>query len=108
MSARISASRPTTIALLLVAAAIAAPAFGQSASDCAARADRAARNADSALTGAVRGSIGGAAIGAIVKGNHTKGAKQGAAIGAVVGGAHGVHHREEVYKRTYDDCMRGY
>jgi uncharacterized protein YcfJ len=76
-----------------------------SAADCAARADRAAKDSTSIAGGAVRGTVGGAAFGAIV--GDSKGAKRGAAVGAVVGGAHAASKREDVYKRVYDDCMRG-
>ena len=85
---------------------LAVPIHAQSAADCAARADRAARDSASALTGAVRGSIGGAAFGAIVSDKTSKGAKRGAALGAVVGGATAAHNHDEVYKRVYDDCMK--
>ncbi len=97
----------------LVAAVIAlAPAMTAiaadrpSEADCAARADRAARDATGVTGGAVRGAIGGAAFGAIVSDKSSRGAKRGAALGAVVGGAAGAHNRDEVYKREYDACMR--
>jgi len=95
-------------AAAVVAAAtalVAMPAQGQSASECAARADRAARDSVGVAGGAVRGGVGGAAFGAIVGGG--KGAGRGAALGAVVGGAAGASNQNEVYKRVYDDCMRG-
>jgi len=90
---------------LVVVTVLAVPAYAQSEADCAARADRAARDAVGVGGGAVRGGLGGAAFGAIVGGN-SKGAKRGAALGAVVGGAAGAHNRNETYKRAYDDCMR--
>ena len=77
-----------------------------SEADCAARADRAARDATGVAGGAVRGAVGGAAFGAIVSDKSSRGAKRGAALGAVVGGAAGAHNRNEVYKREYDACMR--
>lgn len=94
------------VAGLAVGSAFVAPAYSQSEADCAARADRAARDATGAAGGAVRGGLGGAAFGAIVADN-SRGAKRGAALGAVVGGAAGAHNRNEAYKRAYDDCMRG-
>lgn len=90
---------------LVVVCVLTAPAYAQSEADCAARADRAARDAVGVGGGAVRGGLGGAAFGAIVGGN-SRGAKRGAALGAVVGGAAGAHNRNEAYKRAYDDCMR--
>jgi len=81
-------------------------AYGQSAAECSARADRAARDATGVVGGAVTGGLGGAAFGAIV--GNSKSARRGAALGAVVGGAAGAHNRNEVYKQAYDRCMRGY
>lgn len=83
------------------------PLLAQSAADCAARADRAARNSSGALGGAAAGGVGGAAFGAIVSDKSRKGAKRGAALGAVVGGARGAHTKDQIYKRVYDDCMYG-
>ena len=83
------------------------PVYAQSEADCAARADRAARDSSGALGGAVKGGAGGALFGAIVSDKSSKGAKRGAALGAVVGGASGAHSKEQVYKRVYDDCMAG-
>jgi hypothetical protein len=79
----------------------------QSEADCAARADRAARDATSIAGGAVKGAAGGALFGAIVSDKTSRGAKRGAALGAVVGGASSSHNRNETYKRVYDDCMAG-
>jgi uncharacterized protein YcfJ len=87
------------------AAMLAMPAHGRSASECSARADRAARDSTGVAGGAVRGGLGGAAFGAIVGGG--RGAATGAAVGAVVGGAVGGVRKDDVYKRVYDDCMRG-
>jgi hypothetical protein len=86
---------------------ITVPAFAQSEADCAARADRAARDSSGALGGAVKGGAGGALFGAIVSDKSSKGAKRGAALGAVVGGASGAHSKDQIYKRVYDDCMAG-
>ena len=95
------------LAGLVVPLVCVTPVYGQSEADCAARADRAARDATGVGGGAVRGGLGGAAFGAIVSDNSSRGAKRGAALGAVVGGAAGAHNRNETYKRAYDDCMRG-
>lgn len=95
--------------------ALAVPALAQtttvvvarpSAAECSARAERAAMNTAGVAGGAVRGSVGGAAFGAIVNGG--KGARTGAVAGAVVGGTAGAVRRDDVYRRVYDDCMRGY
>ncbi|UCG98679.1 MAG: hypothetical protein JSW31_06465 [Burkholderiales bacterium] len=83
-----------------------APASRPSAAECSARAERAAMDSTGVAGGAVRGGVGGAAFGAIVGGG--KGAKRGAAAGAVVGGVAGGARRNDVYRRVYDDCMRGY
>ena len=82
------------------------PIHAQSEAECAARADRAARDSTGVLGGAAAGAAGGAAIGAIV-GGRSKYAKRGAAIGAVAGGAKQAHRKNERYKQVYDDCMRG-
>jgi hypothetical protein len=95
------------IAALALASVIAPPASAQSASDCAARADRAARNTTGVVGGAVGGAAGGAAIGAVVKSDSRKGAKKGARIGAAVGATSGAVNRSNTYKRVYDDCMAG-
>jgi hypothetical protein len=104
-------SRSTREALGIAAVAlaffIATPAGAQSASDCAARADRAARNTVGAVGGAASGAAGGAAIGAIVQSDSRKGAKKGARIGAAVGATSGAVNRNNTYKRVYDDCMAG-
>jgi uncharacterized protein YcfJ len=83
------------------------PVHAQSAADCAARADRAARDSSGVLGGAVAGGAGGALFGAIVSDKSSKGAKRGAALGAVVGGASGAYKKDQIYKRVYDDCMAG-
>ena len=98
------------------------PAFAQSASDCAARAERAARNAGSIVGGAAVGAAGGAAVGAIVSGGRgcrgrrcggrssydSRDVRTGAAIGAVAGGATQAYRQNDRYKQAYDDCMAGY
>ena len=92
---------------VMIVSMIAIPANGQSASECAARADRASRDSTGLLGGALGGGAGGAAFGAIVSDKSGKGAKRGAALGAVVGGAAGAHNKNTVYKRVYDECMSG-
>ena len=100
--------RSLAVAFTLCASVMATlPVFAQSAADCAARADRAARDSSGVLGGAVKGGVGGAAFGAIVSDKSSKGAKRGAALGAVVGGATGAYSQEQIYKRVYDDCMAG-
>ena len=99
--------KPLVIAALGIALALATPVHAQSASDCAARAERAARNTTGVVGGAAVGAAGGAAVGAIVRSNSRRGARQGARIGAAVGGTTGAVRRNDAYRRTYDDCMRG-
>ncbi|WP_136808269.1 hypothetical protein [Desulfosediminicola flagellatus] len=98
----------TFFAFVVVAATflIIQPAHARSQADCAAHADRVARDSTGIMGGAARGAAGGALFGAIVGGN-SKGTKRGAALGTVVGGAGGAYNRDEIYKRAYDDCMRG-
>jgi hypothetical protein len=90
-----------------ISLALAMPVYAQTASDCAARAERAARNTTGAVGGAVVGAAGGAAVGAIVRSDSRRGARQGARVGAVVGGTSGAVRRNDAYRRTYDDCMAG-
>jgi len=94
-----------TIAGLGIALVLATPVHAQSASDCTARAERAARDRVGVVGGAVGGAAGGAAIGAIVSSNSRRGARKGAAIGAAVGGTTGAIRRSDAYRRAYDDCM---
>lgn len=105
-------SNPATLifesALILAMSLMVATAHGQSASDCAAQAERAARGSTSVIGGAAAGAAGGAAIGAIARKDSRKGAKRGAAIGAVAGGATQAYRKNDRYKRVYDDCMAGY
>ena len=93
------------IVLMVLAFAWATSVHAQSASDCAARAERVARNTGGVIGGAAAGSAGGAAIGAIVSDNSRKGARKGARIGAAVGGTTGAVRRNNTYNRAYDDCM---
>ena len=106
MPGKNSVRRPLVLAVVAIASVIVLPAHAQSASECAARADRASRDSGGALGGAVRGGAGGAVLGAIVGGS--KGARRGAALGGVVGGASGAHRKNDIYRRVYDDCMRGH
>ncbi|MCW8964133.1 MAG: hypothetical protein OQL16_10065 [Gammaproteobacteria bacterium] len=92
----------TTVMLIAVPTSYAA-----SAADCAARADRAERDATSTAGGAARGAGAGLLFGAIV-GDSSKSAGRGALLGGVVGGARQSSQRNDIYRRVYDDCMRGY
>ena len=60
---------PLAIAVLGIAFALATPAHAQNEADCAARADRAARDSGRVVGGAAVGAAGGAAVGAIVGNN---------------------------------------
>ena len=95
-----------TAAVAALAFGLALPASAQSASDCAARAERAARGSTSIAGGAAVGAAGGAAIGAIA--GNRRDARRGAAIGAVAGGATQAVRKNSRYNRVYDDCMAGY
>jgi len=83
------------------------PAYAQSASDCAARADRAERESNSVVGGAAVGAAGGAVFGAIV-GDSRKATRRGAALGGVAGGATNAHRKNKTYKQVYDACMAGH
>lgn len=107
MQRRQSHRQHAAIITLCTSLVIAMPIHAQSEADCAARADRAARDSSGALGGAVAGGAGGALFGAIVSDKSSRGAKRGAALGAVVGGASGAHKKDQIYKRVYDDCMAG-
>jgi len=93
------------IAGLGISLALATPIHAQSASDCAAQADRAARSSGSVVGGAAVGAAGGAAIGAVVRRDSRRGARRGAGVGAVVGGTTSAVRKNQTYKRVYDDCM---
>jgi len=92
--------------VLSTAYAFVMPSHAQTESDCAARADRVARES-SVAKGAAIGGAGGGVIGAIVSSKSSKGFIQGAAIGAVAGGATKAYKKDQAYKRAYDDCMAG-
>ncbi len=81
--------------------------YAASAADCAARADRAQRDATSTAGGAGRGAVKGGLFGAIV-GDSSKSAGRGAALGGIIGGVRQSNERNDIYRRVYDDCMRGY
>jgi len=100
-----SAKRPVLLAIVTTVAIFTLPAHAQSEADCAARADRAARDSSGALGSAVVGGAGGAVFGGIVGGS--RGAKRGAVLGGIVGGGTGAYKKNSNYKRVYDDCMRG-
>ena len=95
-----------TAVVATLAFGLALPAFAQSASDCAARAERAARGSTSIVGGAAVGAAGGAAVGAIV--GDRRDARRGARIGAVAGGATQAIRKNSRYNQVYDDCMAGY
>ena len=94
-------------AVILLAFCLTTPAYAQSASDCAARADRAERESNSVVGGAAVGAAGGAVFGAIV-GDNRKATRRGAALGAVAGGATNAHRKNKTYKQVYDACMAGH
>jgi uncharacterized protein YcfJ len=96
----------TVMFLLGSSRIITMPTHAQSASDCAAEAERAARGGATVMGGAARGAVGGAVFGAIV--GNGKSARRGAAIGAVAGGATQAARKNSRYNQVYDDCMRRY
>jgi uncharacterized protein YcfJ len=106
MRPRKSCRNLTVMFLLGSSLIITMPTHAQSASDCSAQAERAARGSTTVMGGAARGAVGGAAVGAIV--GNRKSARRGAAIGAVAGGATQAARKNSRYKQVYDDCMRGY
>lgn len=107
MLSKNSIRKSLAFVVVAIALLIVQPAHAKSEADCAARADRAARDSTGVAGGAVRGAAGGALFGAVVGGN-SKGARRGAALGTVVGGARGAVHKDSIYRRVYDDCMRGH
>ena len=90
--------------IMLIAAPI---SYAASEADCAARADRAQRDSRSTAGGAGRGAAKGLLFGAIV-GDSSESAGRGALLGGVVGGVKQSNQRNDIYRRVYDDCMRGY
>jgi hypothetical protein len=99
MMQRSPSRTPWAIILTLMAFASAKSVHAQSPADCAARAERAARNTGGVIGGAAAGAAGGAAIGAIVSDNSRKGAGKGARIGAAVGGTTGAVRRNDTVRR---------
>jgi hypothetical protein len=95
------------LTVLLAVAPISSVQAGNSAADCAAIADRAARDQRSTAGGAGRGAAGGAIFGAIV-GDSSKAAGRGALLGGVIGGVRSSSQQDDAYKRAYDRCMAGY
>jgi uncharacterized protein YcfJ len=100
-------SNLVAIATLAMALCLATPVQAQSEADCAARADRAEREASGVLGGAAVGAAGGAVFGAIV-GDNRKATRRGAALGAVAGGATNAVRKNKTYKQVYDSCMAGH
>jgi len=94
-------------AVIPLAFCLTTPAYAQSASDCAARAERAERGSNSVVGGAAVGAAGGAVFGAIV-GDSRKATRRGAALGAVAGGANNAYQKNQTYKQVYDACMAGH
>jgi hypothetical protein len=95
------------IASIAMAICLTTPAYAQSASDCAARAERAERGSSGIVGGAAVGAAGGAVFGAIV-GDNRKATRRGAALGAVAGGANNAYRKNRTYKQVYDACMAGH
>jgi hypothetical protein len=101
-------TRPTWgLVAMALALTLMMPAHAQSEADCAARADRAARDSGTAVRGGGRGAVGGAVVGAIASDNSSEGARRGAAAGAVAGAATGAARNNQTWKRVFDDCMAG-
>ena len=101
-----SVIRRTASAFVLLVMLSAPQVLAQTAADCAAIADRAARDAGYPMGGIVRGSARGAAFGAIVGGDR-KSAGRGAALGAIVGSARQRSQHIRTYEAVFDACMRG-
>jgi len=107
MSARLLIKASAVIGFTTIMLIAVPTSYAASAADCAARADRAERDATSTAGGAAGGALKGALFGAIV-GDSSKSAGRGAVLGGVVGGARQSNQRNDIYRRVYDDCMRGY
>jgi len=90
--------------ILAVAWSTASFASQPSPADCAAEADRASRDAGSAIGGIAGGAARGAIFGAIV--GDSKSARRGAALGGIVGGVRRGTEKNRVYQDVYDACMR--
>lgn len=95
-------------AFALVTSSVVMAQKGMSPADCAAMADRAARDHGTVMGGAARSGTKGAIFGAIVGGDDRgRAAGRGAALGALIGGTRGAAQKNQTYQRVYDDCMRG-
>ncbi len=93
---------------LVISSAVVAQQQSLSPADCAAMADRAARDHGTVMGGAARSGTKGAIFGAIVGGDDRgRAAGRGAALGALIGGTRGAAQKNQTYQRVYDDCMRG-
>ena len=104
--ARMLRAKPKWVlaAVIPLAFCLTTPVYAQSEADCAARAERAEREANSVMGGTAVGALGGAGVGPILGGNK-KSAKRGAVLGAVAGGATNAVRKNNKYKEVYDDCM---
>ena len=106
-------SKSTLLAVAVVGLTVSgvAVAEGNSAAstpseaDCAARAERASKEASTTAGGVARGGTAGAVIGGIA--NNSKGARRGAAVGGTIGGARSAGQQDAIYKQTFDNCMAG-
>ncbi len=95
-------------AFALVTSSVVMAQKTMSPADCAAMADRAARDHGTVMGGAARSGTKGAIFGAIVGGDDRgRAAGRGAALGALIGGTRGAAQKNQTYQRVYDDCMRG-
>lgn len=103
-----SCLRPLLAAVALAACGVVTAQQKISPADCAAMADRAARDHGTVMGGAARSATKGAIFGAIVGGDDRgRTAGRGAALGAVVGGTRGAVRKNQTYEWVYDECMRG-
>ena len=89
----------------VAAAEVNSAASTPSEADCAARAERASKEASTTAGGVARGGTAGAVIGGIA--NNSKGARRGAAVGGTIGGARSAGQQDAIYKQTFDNCMAG-
>jgi outer membrane lipoprotein SlyB len=82
------------------------PLHAASPSECEAHARSIERSYGGSLVGgAARGAVRGAVVGSIL--GDRKGRRRGAALGAIAGGARRAARRSDIFRRAYDDCMRG-
>jgi hypothetical protein len=80
-------------------------AYDRYPTNCAAEADRVARDNSSVAAGAVRGAARGAVFGAVVGGDRED-ARRGAAAGATVSAVRNGARQSDIRREVYDDCMR--